>query len=80
MTDRPASATTLARFREEIVYIQFAVFPGIERADSLVNLRPQPTQLFDVRKQPLPDLLLIGIRKACNFGKCAFKGFDHVVV
>jgi hypothetical protein len=40
----------------------------VERTCAPVDLGAEPSELLDVRQQSLPDLLLIGVRQAGQFG------------
>lgn len=62
---------------DEIVDAGLSSLSRIERADSLVDFRAQGAQLFDMREQCPPDLLLILGGQALYFGNGLFKRFDH---
>jgi hypothetical protein len=62
---------------KEFVDVERLTLACIERADALVDLCPQLAQPFDVRQQPLANLLLIGIRQGGDFRDCLFEHLDH---
>jgi hypothetical protein len=62
---------------EKIVDAGLSALSRIERADAFVDFRAQGAQLFDMREQRPPDLLLILGGQALDFGNGLFKCLDH---
>jgi hypothetical protein len=63
---------TFVRSTKEFFDVQRGASTLIERADASVDLRPKLPQLFNVRKQPAADLLLVGGR--CSRRRLSSRG------
>jgi hypothetical protein len=62
---------------KEILDIQDAAPVRIQRTDAFVDFSTKGRQLFDMRKQLLADLFLIGIRQARKLCDGLFERIDH---
>jgi hypothetical protein len=73
---------TLSRAPDDIFYVELLSLAGIEGADAFVDFGAKTAQLFDMRKQFVADLLLVGLRQAGDFSDCGFKDLgchDHSI-
>ena len=79
MTGRLPSAVPFVHLPEKFVRIERLALARVERSDALVDLRPQPAQLLDMRQESPADLFLIYFRQVRHLGDRSFKALDDAL-
>jgi hypothetical protein len=64
---------------KEIFDVERPALAGVKRANTLVDLGPELTELLGVQQQLPSDPFLISVRQSCQLRNCDFKAPDHGV-
>jgi hypothetical protein len=68
----------LARAADHVVDIELFAGPGVERANTAVEVGPQPAQFLDMGQQFPADAFLLGFGKARHLFNGLFQRLHHI--